>query len=390
MLLLIKNGKILTMTDKKHVNDCILINNGKIEKIAKRIEINNENTKVIDAKGGWVMPGIIEAHCHIGIMEEGIRFEGMDLNEYSSAITPHLRTIDGINPRDLAFQSAIETGITTVMTGMGSSNPIGGQFAIIKTYGKSVDEMLVRAPAALKIAFGENPKSIFGKKGSMPITRMGTAALIRETLYKAKNYMNRKEEALKEGKIFDIDIKMEAIIPVLKKEIPLKAHAHRSDDILTAIRIAKEFDLKLTIDHGTEAYLVADYIKESGFPVISGPNMNFRGKVETQNRNYNTTKILQEKGILYAMITDHPVVPIEFLPMSAALAVKNGLKEEDALKAITINPAKILGIDDRVGTLEEGKEADICIYNGNPLNINSKNMYTIISGNIVYNFNKDL
>ncbi|WP_434296219.1 amidohydrolase [Clostridium sporogenes] len=389
-MLLIKNGKILTMTDKKHVNDCILINNGKIEKIAKRIEINNENTKVIDAKGGWVMPGIIEAHCHIGIMEEGIRFEGMDLNEYSSAITPHLRTIDGINPRDLAFQSAIETGITTVMTGMGSSNPIGGQFAIIKTYGKSVDEMLVRAPAALKIAFGENPKSIFGKKGSMPITRMGTAALIRETLYKAKNYMNRKEEALKEGKIFDIDIKMEAIIPVLKKEIPLKAHAHRSDDILTAIRIAKEFDLKLTIDHGTEAYLVADYIKESGFPVISGPNMNFRGKVETQNRNYNTTKILQEKGILYAMITDHPVVPIEFLPMSAALAVKNGLKEEDALKAITINPAKILGIDDRVGTLEEGKEADICIYNGNPLNINSKNMYTIISGNIVYNFNKDL
>ncbi|MCW6074617.1 amidohydrolase [Clostridium sporogenes] len=389
-MLLIKNGKILTMTDKNHVNDCILINNGEIEKMAKRIEINNENIKVIDAKGGWVMPGIIDAHCHIGIMEEGIRFEGMDLNEYSSAITPHLRSIDGINPRDLAFQSAIETGITTVMTGMGSSNPIGGQFAIIKTYGKSVDEMLVRAPAALKIAFGENPKSIFGKKGSMPITRMGTAALIRETLYKAKNYMNRKEEALKEGKIFDIDIKMEAIIPVLKKEIPLKAHAHRSDDILTAIRIAKEFDLKLTIDHGTESYLVADYIKESGFPVISGPNMNFRGKVETQNRNYNTTKILQEKGILYAMITDHPVVPIEFLPMSAALAVKNGLKEEDALKAITINPAKILGIDDRVGTLEEGKEADICIYNGNPLNINSKNMYTIISGNIVYNFNKDL
>ncbi|MDU1322847.1 MAG: amidohydrolase [Clostridium botulinum] len=389
-MLLIKNGKILTMTDKKHVNDCILINNGKIEKIAKRIETNNENIKVIDAKGGWVMPGIIDAHCHIGIMEEGIRFEGMDLNEYSSAITPHLRAIDGINPRDLAFQSAIEAGITTVMTGMGSSNPIGGQFAIIKTYGKSVDEMLVKAPAALKIAFGENPKSIFGKKGSMPITRMGTAALIRETLYKAKNYMNRKEEALKEGKIFDIDIKMEAIIPVLKKEIPLKAHAHRSDDILTAIRIAKEFDLKLTIDHGTEAHLVADYIKESGFPVIAGPNMNFRGKVETQNRSYNTTKILQEKGILYAMITDHPVVPIEFLPMSSALAVKNGLKEEDALKAITINPAKILGIDDRVGTLEEGKEADICIYNDSPLNINSKNMYTIISGNIVYNFNKDL
>ncbi len=323
-------------------------------------------------------------------MEEGIKFEGMDLNEYSSAITPHLRAIDGINPRDRAFKSAIETGITTVMTGMGSSNPMGGQFAIIKTYGKSVDEMLVKAPAALKIAFGENPKSIFGKKGKMPVTRMGTVALIRETLYKARNYKNRKEQALREGKIFDIDIKMESIMPVLNGKIPLKAHAHRSDDILTAIRIAKEFEVKLTIEHGTEANLVVDYIKESGFPVIAGPNMNFRGgKVETQNRSYDTTKILQESGILYAIITDHPVVPIEFLPLSAALAVKNGLQEEEALKAITINAAKILGIDDRVGTLEEGKDADICIYNYNPLNIISKNMYTIISGNIVYDFNID-
>lgn len=198
-------------------------------------------------------------------MEEGIKFEGMDLNEYSSAITPHLRAIDGINPRDRAFKSAIETGITTVMTGMGSSNPMGGQFAIIKTYGKSVDEMLVKAPAALKIAFGENPKSIFGKKGKMPVTRMGTVALIRETLYKARNYKNRKEQALREGKIFDIDIKMESIMPVLNGKIPLKAHAHRSDDILTAIRIAKEFEVKLTIEHGTEANLVVDYIKESGF-----------------------------------------------------------------------------------------------------------------------------
>ncbi|NFN87965.1 amidohydrolase [Clostridium sporogenes] len=388
-MLLIKNGEIHTMTGEIYVNDCILINNGKIEKIAKKIDVSNEDLQVIDAKGGWVMPGFIDAHCHIGIMEEGIKFEGMDLNEYSSAITPHLRAIDGINPRDRAFKSAIETGITTVMTGMGSSNPIGGQFAIIKTYGKSVDEMLVKAPAALKIAFGENPKSIFGKKGKMPITRMGTVALIREILYKARNYKNRKEQALREGKVFDIDIKMESIMPVLNGEISLKAHAHRSDDILTAIRIAKEFGVKLTIDHGTEANLVIDYIKESGFPVIAGPNMNFRGKVETQNRSYDTTKILQESGILYAIITDHPVVPIEFLPLSAALAVKNGLQEEEALKAITINAAKILGIDNRVGTLEEGKDADICIYNDNPLNIISKSMYTIISGNIVYDFNID-
>lgn len=388
-MLLIKNGKIHTMTGEIYVNDCILINNGKIEKIAKKIDVSNEDLQVIDAKGGWVMPGFIDAHCHIGIMEEGIKFEGMDLNEYSSAITPHLRAIDGINPRDRAFKSAIETGITTVMTGMGSSNPIGGQFAIIKTYGKSVDEMLVKAPAALKIAFGENPKSIFGKKGKMPITRMGTVALIRETLYKARNYKNRKEQALREGKVFDIDIKMESIMPVLNGEIPLKAHAHRSDDILTAIRIAKEFEVKLTIDHGTEANLVINYIKESGFPVIAGPNMNFRGKVETQNRSFDTAKILQESGILYAIITDHPVVPIEFLPLSAALAVKNGLQEEEALKAITINAAKILGIDNRVGTLEEGKDADICIYNDNPLNIISKNMYTIISGNIVYDSNID-
>ncbi|EJO5348862.1 amidohydrolase [Clostridium botulinum] len=389
-MLLIKNGKIQTMTGRIYENGCILINNDKIEKIDEKIDGISKNIEVIDAKGGWVMPGFIDAHCHIGIMEEGIKFEGMDLNEYSSAVTPHLRAIDGINPRDLAFKSAIEAGITTVMTGMGSSNPIGGQFAIIKTYGKSVDEMVVKAPAALKIAFGENPKNIFGKKGKMPMTRMGTAALIRETLYKAKNYMNRKDVALKEGKNFDIDIKMESIIPVLKKEIPLKAHTHRSDDILTAIRIAKEFDIKLTIDHGTEAHLVADYIKESGFPVILGPNMNFRGKVETQNRSYNTSKVLQEKNILYSIITDHPVVPIEFLIMSAALAVKNGLTNEDALKAITINPAKILGIDHKVGTLEEGKQADICIYNNNPLEVTSRNMYTIQSANIVYDFNKNL
>lgn len=388
-MLLIKNGQIHTMAGKDFHNACVLINNGKIQQIDQKINIKDDNLEVIDVKGAWVMPGIIDGHCHIGIMEEGIRFEGMDLNEYSSAITPHLRAIDGINPRDTAFESAVKVGITTVMTGMGSSNPIGGQFAIIKTYGKSVDEMVVQAPAALKIAFGENPKNIFGKKGNMPMTRMGTAALIRETLYKAQNYMNRKEDALKKGQNFDIDIKMESIVPVIKREIPLKAHAHRSDDILTAIRIAKEFNLKLTIEHGTEAYLIADCIKESGFPVMVGPNMSFRGKVETKNRSLNTCEVLQENQILYAIITDHPVVPIEFLPLCAALAVKGGLKEEDALKAITINPAKILGIDHKVGTLEVGKEADICIYDDNPLKVNSNNICTIISGKVVYYFNKD-
>lgn len=385
-MILIKNGKICTMTGKKSENGCILINNHKIEKIAKDISVDDENLVVIDAEGGWVIPGMIDAHCHIGIMEEGIKFEGMDLNEYSNPVTPHIRAIDGINPMDTAFKSAVETGITTVMTGMGSSNAIGGQFAIIKTHGVCVDEMVVKAPAAVKIAFGENPKSIFGKKSAMPITRMGTAALIRENLFKAQNYMYRKEEALENNKIFDIDIKMEALIPVLKGEIPLKAHAHRSDDILTAIRIGKEFNINITLDHGTEAHIVCDYIKKSSAPVIVGPNMCFKGKVETKNRNYEIPKVLEEKQILFAIMTDHPVVPIEYLPMSAALAVKHGLNEYEALKAITINPAKILGISDRVGTLEEGKDADIAIYNDNPLNPYSKNMYTIISGKVVYDY----
>lgn len=389
-MIFIKNANIHGMNGKVCKKSCILINNDRIEEVGGNIDLSKryiENLEVIDANGAFVMPGMIDAHCHLGMVEEGVKFEGMDLNEYSRPITPHIRAIDGINPRDKSFYKAIKTGITTVMTGPGSSNPIGGQFAIMKTNGICVDDMIVKQPAAIKIAFGENPKITFGKKSNMPITRMGIAALIRETLFKAENYKAKKERSLSENLFFEKDIKMEALMPVLKKEIPLKAHVHRADDILTAIRIAKEFDVNITLDHCTEAHLVLDYIEKSSFPVILGPNMSFNGKIETQNRELKSSILLKEKGIEFALITDHPVVPIEYLPLSAGLLVKEGLDEEEALKAITINPAKILGISKFLGTIEKGKIADIVIYDDSPLKITSKNLYTIINGKVVYRYN---
>lgn len=384
-MILIKNGKIFTMSDVDYEKGSILIDNGKIVDIGNDIK-SPEGVEVIDAKGGWVLPGLIDAHCHIGLMEADMGFEGMDLNEATDPITPHMRSIDGINPLDPSFEAAVKAGITTVMSGPGSANVIGGQFVAIKTKGISIDEMIIEEPAAMKIAFGENPKRIYNSKKKMPMTRMGTAALLRETLTKAKNYKLKKEMCKIKGDNFDIDIKMEALIPVLDKKIPVKAHAHRADDILTAIRIAKEFDLLLTLDHCSEGHIIAEQIKRSGFNVILGPTMTFRSKVETKNKSFDTAKILNQSGIKFAIMTDHPVIPIEYLPISAGLAVKNGLSLEEGLKAITINAAEILGIQDRVGSIEIGKDADIAIYDGNPMEVFTNTLYTIINGKLVYEF----
>lgn len=384
-MILIKNGKIFTMSDVNYEKGSILIDNGKIVDIGNDIK-SPEGVDVIDAKGGWVIPGLIDAHCHIGLMEADMGFEGMDLNEATDPITPHMRAIDGINPLDPAFEAAIKAGITTVMSGPGSANVIGGQFVAMKTKGISIDEMIIGEPAAMKIAFGENPKRIYNSKKKMPMTRMGTAALLRETLTKAKNYKLKKEMSKIKDDNFDIDIKMEALIPVLDKKIPVKAHAHRADDILTAIRIAKEFDLLLTLDHCSEGHIIAEQIKRSGFDVILGPTMTFRSKVETKNKSFDTAKILNQSGIKFAIMTDHPVIPIEYLPISAGLTVKNGLSLEEGLKAITINAAEILGIQDRVGSIEIGKDADIAIYDGNPMEVFTNTLYTIINGKLVYEF----
>ena len=382
-MILIRNGKIFTATGRNYENGCILIDGDKIIEVDENIGIKND-MRVIDAKGGWVIPGIIDAHCHIGLIEEGMGFEGSDINESTDPITPDLRAIDGINPLDTAFEEAVKAGITTVMTGPGSANVIGGQFVAMKTKGICVDDMIIKAPAAMKVAFGENPKRVYNSKGKMPMTRMATAALLRETLTKAKNYKQKKDSAQIKGENFDIELKMEALIPVIQKKIPLKAHAHRADDMLTAIRIAKEFDVLLTLDHCTEGEIIAEYIKNAKVPAIVGPTLTFKGKIETKNKSFTTPKELNKAGVKVAIMTDHPVIPIQYLPMCAGLAVKEGWDLEEALKAITINAAEIIGVEDRVGSIEKGKDADIAIFDGNPLDSLTKTMYTIINGKVEY------
>lgn len=388
-MLLIKDGKIITMNDKNYEVASVLIDNGKIIEVGENVEINDA-VKIIDAKGCWVLPGLIDAHCHIGIMEEKIGVEGRDVNEATDPITPHMRAIDGINPLDSSFFDARKAGVTAVMTGPGSTNVIGGQFVVMKTSGNCIDDMVVREPAAMKISFGENPKKIYNGKNRTPMTRMGIAALLRDTLIKAKNYQIRKINAFNKNENFEIDIKMEAMLPVLNKEIPLKAHVHRADDILTAIRIAREFDLDITLDHCTEGDLIIDKLKESKAPIILGPIMTTKSKVEVRNKSIYAPNTLNNAGIKIAIITDHPVTPIGYLPICAALAVKGGLDMKDALKAITINAAEILGVSDRMGSIEKFKDADIAIFDGNPLDMYTNTVFTIIDGNIVYNKYEEL
>ncbi|PJI07296.1 MULTISPECIES: amidohydrolase [Clostridium] len=382
-MLLIKNGKIMTMANDNYEKGCILIEKGKIVEVAENIK-ESENMEVIDASNLTVMPGIIDAHCHIGIDEQDIGNVGLDINEIANPVTPDLKAIDAVNPMDSAFKDAVMAGVTGVMTGPGSANVIGGQFVFMKTFGKCIDNMVVLEPAAVKAAFGENPKRVYGRKGKSPVTRMAIAGLLREVLTNAQNYRYKKISAEAKGENFDKNLKMEALIPVIDGKIPLKIHAHRADDILTAIRIGKEFNLKITLDHCTEGHLISDEIKNSGFPVLVGPLMSSRSKSELLNKTLKTPGILSSEGIKTAIITDHPVVPIQYLSLCAGLSVREGMKMEEAFKAITINAAEICGVDNRVGSIEKGKDADIAIFNDNPMDTFTKTIYTIIDGNIVY------
>lgn len=382
-MILIKNGKILTMAGEAVENGEILIDGGKILEVGEAV-VAPLDCEIIDAKGGYVMPGIIDAHCHIGMWEDAVGFEGADGNEATEPITPHMRAIDAINPADGAFKEAWENGITCVCTGPGSANVIGGTFAVIKTKGKRVDDMVVMEPAAMKIAFGENPKRVYNSKNKMPSTRMGTAALLRETLFKAKAYLEKKERAVKENeKLPDFDIRLESLMPVMRKEIPLKAHAHRADDIFTAIRVAKEFGLDITLEHCTEGHLIADELAAEGLCAIVGPTLSNRSKIELKELTFETPAALSKAGVKIALMTDSPVIPVHYLPLCASLAVKAGLDEETALKAITINPAEILGIDSRVGSLEAGKDADIVVFDRHPLDVQAVAKYVLIDGKIV-------
>ena len=387
-MILIKNGLVKRMAGEDIENGQVLLDGDKIAAVGKEVNAPAD-AQVIDAAGCIVAPGFVEGHCHIGLDEEAIGFEGDDYNEMTDPVTPQMRGIDGLNPMDEAFFDAYSHGVTTAVTGPGSANVVGGTFLAVKLCGKRVDNMVVKNPVAMKIAFGENPKRCYGaSQKKMPMTRMGTAALLRELLVKAQNYreeMDAYEADPKNNKKPTYDCKLHAMLPVMRKEIPLKSHAHRADDIFTSLRIAKEFDLDITLDHCTEGHLIADELEKEGKGCLVGPTFGAKSKFELKNKCWDTPKTMVEHGLKTAIITDAPVIPLKYLPLCAGLAINAGLDEQEAWKAVTINPAVITGIADRVGSLEVGKDADVVIYKGNPLtDLQYTTKYTLINGQIVY------
>ncbi|RHO52839.1 amidohydrolase [Ruminococcaceae bacterium AM07-15] len=387
-MILIKNGLVKTMAGEDIENGQVLLDGDKIAAVDKEVNAPAD-AQVIDAAGCIVAPGFVEGHCHIGLDEEAIGFEGDDYNEMTDPVTPQMRGIDGLNPMDEAFFDAYSHGVTTAVTGPGSANVVGGTFLAVKLCGKRVDNMVVKNPVAMKIAFGENPKRCYGaSQKKMPMTRMGTAALLRELLVKAQNYreeMDAYEADPKNNKKPTYDCKLHAMLPVMRKEIPLKSHAHRADDIFTSLRIAKEFDLDITLDHCTEGHLIADELEKEGKGCLVGPTFGAKSKFELKNKCWDTPKTMVEHGLKTAIITDAPVIPLKYLPLCAGLAINAGMDEQEAWKAVTINPAVITGIADRVGSLEVGKDADVVIYKGNPLtDLQYTTKYTLINGQIVY------
>jgi imidazolonepropionase-like amidohydrolase len=379
--MILKGANIFILEENGFVVKDIEIKDGKIVRIGEDLD----GEEIEYCKGKYITPGLIDAHSHIGMWEEGIGIEGADGNEMSSPVTPELRAIDGINPEDIAFEEALSGGVTTVATGPGSTNVIGGQFVTIKLKANVIDDMIIKEPSAMKCAFGENPKKYFGQEGKPPFTRMGIASTFRTALNQAKDYNDRKVAAGEDMvKRPPYDEKMENLIPVINGDIPMKAHVHRADDIVTAIRLAKEYKINITLDHCTEGHLIKEKIKESGFPAILGPSFGFKTKNEIVNKTFKTAKILNDEGVKIAIMTDHPVTPQSSLIMWVALAVKAGLKEFEALKAVTINPAEILGIDDRVGSIEAGKDGDLVIWDRNPLDIQASVVKTIIEGKEVF------
>ena len=381
--MLIINGTVHTMDSMTIPNGYVAVSGEKITAVGPMEEAPKEwEGELLDAKGGDILPGFIDAHCHLGMMEDGLGFEGNDGNENTNPSTPQLRAVDSINPQDRCFEEAREGGVTTVITGPGSANPIGGQLAAIKTAGRWVDEMVIRAPVAMKMAMGENPKKVYNSQHECPITRMATAFIIRDNLRRAQEYGEKLERAAADKKVAkpDYNAKMEALLPVVRGELPVHFHAHRADDIATAIRIAKEFHLKCVIVHCTEGHLIPELLQKEGIPAIAGPILTDRSKPELRNLTIEGPSILTLNGVQTAICTDHPVIPTQYLPLSATLAVRGGMQPEAALAAITIIPARICGIDDRVGSLTPGKDADIVVMSGHPINALSRVLTVLING----------
>lgn len=385
-MLLLKNGNVMTMAGPAFVGD-VAIENGKIVAVGQSLSYSD--AEVRDVTGMTVMPGIVDPHCHIGMWEDAMGFEGADGNECTNPITPELRAIDAINPYDRCFEEAAAGGVTTCVTGPGSANVIGGQFVAIKTYGDSVDDMVLRFPVAVKAAFGENPKRVYNGKNQTPSTRMATAALMRKALIEAQEYNEKLERGKADPeKMPERNLGKEILARVIRRELPMKIHAHRADDILTAIRICREFKLRYTLDHCTEGYLITDKLKEALGEdcegIIVGPLLTDRSKIELKNLSFKAPKVLEKAGIEYAMMTDHPVTPEQYLPICTAIAVREGASEEGALKAITINAAKITGIADRVGSIEVGKDADIAVFSGHPFDFRSRCVLTLVNGKVAH------
>ena len=382
-MILIKNGHIKPIVGQELPQGCVLIgDDGKIVSVAARISAP-EGATVIDAEGRLVTPGCVEAHCHVGLGAEFMtNILSAEHNESVDPITPHLRAEDGFNPADQAVANALTGGVTTLCAGPGSANVIGGSFAAIKPYGYRVDDMILKAPVAMKCAFGENPKNAHGKNSKKsPKTRMAVAAMLREQLRKAAAYVAAKDAGANPA----YDMKLEALEPVIRKEIPLKVHAHRADDIFTAIRIAKECDVRITLDHCTDGGEIAQDLAKEGFPALVGPSFGKRSKEELMHKSFTTPGVLHKAGVKVSVITDANVTPVEYLTLFAGLAASEGLPMEAAWEAITINPAEAMGIADRVGSLEPGKDGDVVIWTADPLTtIGGKAYITIVNGEIAY------
>jgi len=388
-MILIKNANLISMADINYEIKDILLENQKIKAIGKFDAKDYPEAKVIDAKEKFVTPGIVDPHCHIGMYEEAIGFEGADGNEMTSPTTPELRAIDAIKPQDVAFRESLEAGVTTVVTGPGSANCIGGTFTVIKTYGQTIDDMVMVKEASMKMALGENPKRVYSAKSQTPATRMATAAVIREALTKARDYKDKMDEyrrnkdANKESKKPEFNMKSSALSRVFDG-LQVKIHAHQQDDIVTAVRIIEEFGLEGTIEHATEAHLITDYLKDRNIPLIIGPTLGSKSKYELRNKTFKSAKILHDQGIEFAIMTDHPVIHLSNALTQLGLFVREGLDELDAFKAVTIHAAKINNVDDRVGSIEEGKDADVVIWNGHPLHYMTKPSKVIINGEVVH------
>ena len=399
-MIAITNGKVMTITQGTLERGTVLVEDGRIVAVGEEIEIP-AGAEVYDATGKVVMPGLIDAHCHVGLFPDGIGWEYSDGNEMTDPITPHLRALDAVHPEDPAFKELVAAGVTTVLTGPGSGNLIGGQWVCLKTAPKpSVEQMVLLEPAGMKMALGENPKRVYGEQKKAPSTRMGNAATLRTALVDAQNYLEKwrryeadladyqakveaEDEDAEEPKPPERDLKLEALGKVLRREMKARVHAHRADDMLTAIRIAEEFDLDLTLEHATEGYKIADILAEKGIPVTAGPILFSRVKYELKNMTPKNPGLMAKAGVKVAIQTDE-MSAVKYLTINAALAMREGMPEEEALKAITINPAEIIGVADRVGSLEAGKDADLVVFSGHPFDYRSVAELVLVDGQVAY------